>query len=107
MNNPSPLVPQGSSVEQKNKGRARVKIAVFFVLAVHGIGLLALLLQGCHKEDTSPPSAQTTNAATPTFEATTPPVVAEPSTPTPAATPTAPAPEATTQAAAPAAASEY
>ena len=53
-------MPQGSLLEQKNKGRARVKIAVFFVLAVHGVGLLALLMQGCRRE----PVAQTepTNA---------------------------------------------
>jgi LysM repeat protein len=52
MNNQSPLLPQGSLLEQKtkNKGRARVKIAVFFVLAIHGVGLLALLMQGCNKE---------------------------------------------------------
>ncbi len=50
MNNQSPLVPQGSLVEQKNKGRARVKIAVFFVLGIHGIGLLALLMQGCRND---------------------------------------------------------
>src|SRR5205823_4311463 len=67
MNNQSPLVPQGSLLEQKNKGRARVKIAVFFVLAIHGIGLLALLMQGCRRE----PSAQneTTNAAPQSLEA--------------------------------------
>ena len=47
MNNQNPLIPQGSALEQKNKGRARVKIAVFFVLAIHGIGLMALLMQGC------------------------------------------------------------
>ena len=34
MNNQNPLIPQGSVLEQKNKGRARVKIAVFFVLAI-------------------------------------------------------------------------
>jgi LysM repeat protein len=45
--NESPLVPQGSFLEQKNKGRARVKIAVFVVLAIHGVGLMALLMQGC------------------------------------------------------------
>jgi LysM repeat protein len=50
MNNPSPLVPQGSLTDQKNRGRARVKIAVFVVLSIHGIGLLALLMQGCKKE---------------------------------------------------------
>jgi LysM repeat protein len=58
MNNQSPLVPQGSLLEQKNKGRARVKIAVFLVLAIHGVGLMALLMQGCKKEP------DTTNAAT-------------------------------------------
>jgi len=51
MNNISPFIPQGSISEQKNKGRARVKIAVFFVLAVHGVGLLALLMQGCRRDD--------------------------------------------------------
>src|ERR1051325_1372844 len=66
MNNQSPLVPQGSMLEQntKNKGRARVKIAVFFVLAIHGVGLLALLMQGCkgEKENASNQNEQT-NAA--------------------------------------------
>ena len=37
MNNLSPLIPQGSLLEQKNKGRARVKIAVFFVLHAWGV----------------------------------------------------------------------
>jgi LysM repeat protein len=54
MNNPSPLVPQGSLQEQKNQGRARVKIAVFVVLAIHGLGLLALLMQGCQQKETPP-----------------------------------------------------
>src|SRR5215831_20204051 len=75
MNNQSPLIPKGSLLEQKNKGRARVKIAVFLVLAIHGIGLMALLMQGCKKEpDTNTiastnPSAsiEPTNTAAPTF----------------------------------------
>lgn len=55
MNNPqNPLVPQGSLLEQKNQGRARVKIAVFVVLAVHGIGLMALLMAGCRREEPQP-----------------------------------------------------
>ena len=64
MNNQSPLVPQGSLLEQKNKGRARVKIAVFLVLAIHGVGLMALLMQGCKKEPDSGSAANTesTNA---------------------------------------------
>jgi len=67
MNNQSPLVPQGSFLEQKNKGRARVKIAVFVVLAIHGMGLLALLMQGCKKE---PESTPITGAETNTTPAT-------------------------------------
>src|SRR6266568_6282251 len=55
MNNESPLAPQGSMLEQKNQGRSRVKIAVFCVLAVHVVGLLALLLQGCKREQAQPP----------------------------------------------------
>src|SRR5258708_18326149 len=76
MNNPSPLIPQGSLLEQKNKGRARARIAVFLVLAIHGVGLMALLMQGCKKE----PDANTTSAADqatnnpPTFEQTNLPV---------------------------------
>jgi LysM repeat protein len=70
MNNPSPLVPQCSFAEQKNKNRARVKIAVFFILAVHGIGLLALLMQGCKQDKSSASDTEQTNAtAPPTFVA--------------------------------------
>src|SRR6266436_1083486 len=83
MNNPSPLFPQGSMLEQntKNKGRARVKIAVFFVLAIHGVGLLALLMQGCKGEKDNASNQTETNstytATTPTFEPTNPVVVLE------------------------------
>ncbi len=87
MNEQSPLVPQGSLVEQKNKGRARVKIAVFFVLAVHGIGLLALLMQGCRQEPSGTASTDQTNNTPepPQFAATNPPpgnYAAVPATPT-------------------------
>lgn len=74
MNNPSPLLPQGSLLEQKDKGRARVKIAVFVVLAIHGIGLLALLMQGCKKEpDTTSTADQATNTAPASIEPPAPP----------------------------------
>jgi LysM repeat protein len=69
-NQQSPLIPQGSLLEQKNKGRARVKIAVFLVLAIHGIGLMALLMQGCKKQpDTGGTEATTeaTNNPAPAF----------------------------------------
>ena len=77
MNNQSPLLPQGFALEQKNKGRARVKIAVFFVLAIHGIGLMALLMQGCgqSQEPAMPSDIVDTNA---------PPEFAEPVPPPPA-----------------------
>ena len=76
MNNQSPLIPQGSALEQKNKGRARVKIAVFFVLAIHGIGLMALLMQGCgqSKEPVTPPETTMSNTPPAFVETTNPPV---------------------------------
>src|SRR5215831_19235166 len=101
MNNQSPLVPQGTKLDQKHKGRARVKLAVFFVLAVHGVGLLALLVQGCHRDDlASQPIPNTNN---PVFEATNAPAVVEPTAP--GLTNTSAVAEATN--AAPATASEY
>lgn len=76
MNNQSPILPQGSLLEQRNKGRARVKIAVFVVLAIHGIGLMALLMQGCQKPPEAPPTPPEPTNAPPTFvEPTNPPVV--------------------------------
>jgi LysM repeat protein len=102
MNNPSPLLPQGSILEQntKNKGRARVKIAVFFVLAIHGVGLLALLMQGCKGEKDNALNQTETNttytATTPPFEptnpivelATNPPAAVNPTVTTTVPTPT-------------------
>ena len=90
MNNQSPLIPQGSLLEQKTNGRARMKIAVFFVLAIHGIGLLALLMQGCQKDKQSGLLAeQTNNVATPAFvEPTNQPVVATTDAPPAQVTPT-------------------
>jgi LysM repeat protein len=116
MNNQSPLIPQGSLLEQKNKTRIRVKIAVIFVLALHGILLLALLMQGCGHENagTSGPGSANTNSASagapeappanpaPSFaapsntapettsttsSATSPPPAAAPTNPAPAAQP--------------------
>jgi LysM repeat protein len=51
MNQPSPLIPQGSLLEQKNKSRARVKVAFFTVVGVHVAAIvIALLAQGCKRE---------------------------------------------------------
>jgi LysM repeat protein len=98
MNNQSPLVPQGSLLEQKNKGRTRVKIAVFFVLAVHGIGLLALLMQGCRNDDASTTAQTEPTNSVPTFDPGTN-FMAEPAPPpVPVPTPTDPTPQAPTAA---------
>ena len=72
MNNQNPLIQQRSVLEQKNKGRARVKIAVFFVLAIHGIGLMTLLMQGCGqpKEPVVPTESTTSNVPPAFVEAT-------------------------------------
>ena len=72
MNNQNPLIPQGSALEQKDKGRKRVKIAVFFVLAIHGIGLMALLMQGCgQSKEPAPPTETTATSPPPEFMDTT------------------------------------
>jgi LysM repeat protein len=68
MNNQSPLVPQSSFLEQKNKGRTRVMIAVFVALSINGIGLMALLMQGCQKPpETTPATPPEPTNATPAF----------------------------------------
>jgi LysM repeat protein len=107
MNNQSPLIPQGSLLEQKNQGRARFKLYVFVVLAVHGIALLALLMQGCNKtpEPQAAPPEATNNTAPPPFET---PSNTPPAAPNTAVPPTAPpaTPE-LPPAAAPGVASDY
>jgi len=65
MNDPNPFAAQGLLPEQSNQRRARVKLAVLIVLAVHGIGMLALLVQGCKQDlepTTTPSGAEAANA---------------------------------------------
>jgi peptidoglycan endopeptidase LytE len=60
MNNPNPFLPQGSFLEQKNKARTRVKIAVYFSISLSVVALMALLIQGCRKpNDTAETGAET------------------------------------------------
>jgi LysM repeat protein len=49
MNNPNPLLPQGSL--QNQKGKTNIRIAVFTILAIHVVLLGGLLMQGCKRED--------------------------------------------------------
>jgi LysM repeat protein len=107
MNNQNPLIPQGSALEQKNKSRARVKVAVFFVLAIHGIGLMALLMQGCgQSKEAVTPSENTVSNTPPAFVDTNNPPV---TTSNPPVVVTAPVPVETPvpPAAVPAGAAEY
>lgn len=76
MNNPSPapspLVPQGSFLDQKIKSRARVKLAIYFAISINVIPLMALLIIGCRKggsDDTGGTAAAATNniPTTPSF----------------------------------------
>src|SRR5262249_44169373 len=60
MNNQSPLVPQGTLLDQKNKGRKRIEIAVFVVLAIHGMVMFGFLMAGCQK----PPESGTAEGST-------------------------------------------
>jgi LysM repeat protein len=68
MNNPSPLVPQGSNLEQKNSSRTRVRLAVYCVLSIHVVGLMALLMIGCRKPQTEEVPVADTNTV-PVMEA--------------------------------------
>jgi LysM repeat protein len=71
MNNPNPFVPQGSLLEQKNKKRARVKLAVFSIFALNLLVITPLLIQGCTKKDNgdqasnNPPADSTPPAPAP------------------------------------------
>ena len=59
MNNQSPLIPQGSNVEQKNQNRSRIKFAVMGVIAVNVVFFAALLVVGCKREQNAPPVENT------------------------------------------------
>src|SRR5712691_7781899 len=62
MNNPNPLMPQGS-MKELSKGKSHVRIAVFTILAIHVVVISGLLIAGC-KKDTD--TAQNTTSPVPT-----------------------------------------
>jgi LysM repeat protein len=109
MNSPSPLVPQGSSLEQQHQARSTLKVRIFCALGVNVGILLLLLMQGCKREQ-----VQTAPELAPVFTDTNPPPLDVASTnvvPEPAANPNPPPylppPVVETAALPPAAASEY
>lgn len=110
MNNPNPFLPQSSFLEQKNKARARLRIVVLFSISLSVMVLMALLIQGCRKNDTGQTPDQTTTAPGPEATSnppdtntgtaaenttsnlgTVPPPPAEPNNPPPAPPPPPPA----------------
>src|SRR5262245_40494527 len=88
MNNPNPFLSPGSFLEQKNKARMRLKIAVFFSISLSVVVLMALLIQGCRK----PHDADTGSTDTNTPQLATSPTPETNPTPTPPAPETNPAP---------------
>ncbi len=90
MNNPNPFVSKGILIDQKDRSRARLRLAVFSVLGVPVLGLLVLLItQGCRREQPQNPAeepTQTVETNLPTME--TNPMVAVPTNPLPTVTPT-------------------
>lgn len=51
MNSPSPLIPEGSNLEQQNKVRSSLKVKIFCAIGVNVAVLLVLLMQGCKREN--------------------------------------------------------
>lgn len=70
MNEPSPLVPQGS-FESQARRKSHVRIAVFGILAVHVVVLGGLLILGCKREDK--PATELTETPPPATNDLTPP----------------------------------
>jgi LysM repeat protein len=106
MNNPNPFVPKGSLLEQQSQRRSRLKLAVFCVLAVSVTGLVAMLIQGCKRENpeansnppadtntlalgmpTPPPADTNTPPPMAPMASNTAPVIAPPVAPPPAVVP--------------------
>jgi LysM repeat protein len=79
MNSPSPLIPQGSNLEQQNRARKSLRMKIFCALGVNVVVLLVLLMQGCKREQPPQPPEPT-----PAFTDTNPPpdVVTDTNVPT-------------------------
>ncbi len=84
MNSPSPLIPQGSNLEQQNRTRSSLKVKILCAFGVNIAVLLVLLMQGCKREqpqttEEQPMPAYNENNLPPPVEAvvdTNPPPVA-------------------------------
>jgi LysM repeat protein len=61
MNTSNPFNPPSSLQEQKNKTRARFRLAVFVALGVAVIAIVPMLVQGCKREEPNPAPTVDTN----------------------------------------------
>jgi len=86
MNDASPLIPQGSNLEQQSKARSSLKVKIFCALGVNVAVLLVLLMQGCKREQT--PVAEDPNANTAVFTDTNAPALGSDTNTMPAVTDT-------------------
>jgi len=68
MNEPSPLVPQGS-FEAQARGKSRVKFAFYTIVVIHVLAIAGFLIIGCKREDKDAASntTPTNDMATPAF----------------------------------------
>jgi len=73
MNNPNPFVPKGSLLEQQSQRRSRLKLAVFCVLAISVTGLVAMLIQGCKRENPEANANPPADTNLPSLSMNTPP----------------------------------
>jgi LysM repeat protein len=89
MNNPNPFHPQISLLDQKNKKRARVKVAVYSIFAFNVLLISPLLIQGCRDKQPASQTADNTTTA-PTNDTTSTAPSAE--TPSNTAAPALPSP---------------
>ncbi len=60
MSNANPLIPQGSLLERKAKGKPHLRVA-YVIVAVHLVFLGGLLIQGCKREDQTKTDRAPTN----------------------------------------------
>ena len=75
-------MPLGSMLEQKNKGRSRVKFAFFCVVGVHVAALMvALLSQGCKRSTTDSTRLAMTDTNLPIMDTNPPPLAPATSAP--------------------------
>jgi LysM repeat protein len=81
MNSPSPLIPQGSNLEQHNQARSSLKVKIFCAIGVNVAILLVLLMQGCKREQPPveiPVDPTAVTDVAPVYDGSNPPPVVDP-----------------------------